>query len=431
MADGVDTSSYPKASLPAEKSMIDKIQGFQALESNQLGISKQKLDLVNQGYTYLMRELQSVDPNFDHTNKDAVRATMDGLITGAQNAVKQKLIKPEMFAAFVKSIPTDPSKLSEFIHATRTKLSETQAAINYHAGNFSFVHNGNTLTPTLTSPKFGAKPAGAPIALQLPPETETTTPGGTQKLGPQPPQIPQGTVQKRGGLPAQYEPQGNSPQTNQPQTPTGPATSQAPLFEEGRKALTDDQALSTQRRTSNIRLKSALKLMPGLTSGIGTRPFNEAVAAAKNAGILGVDTNEKDPTAVYQQVNKYLNQAIVESGNRSDADLLAKEAGSPNITKQISPALTALTRKQIVFNRIDAARAGAFKDKDLSKYGQHRSRFPSTIDERAAGIDLMPADKRNELLDDMKTKANTPAGKKFWDTLRLFKEEKLFNEDEE
>ena len=421
MAEGVDTSSYPKNTLPVTKSLVDKVQGFQAMESNALSIDKQKLDLVNTQYGHLIREMNSLGPDPEP----------DAIVGTAQRAVKMGLIKPNMFGEFVKSIPVDRAKIPEFMQQTIGKLMTTAEAINWHYGQRENVGDGQRITPSVSSPKpgFGVRPIAPSVQQQLPVGTDVVGPGGVQRLGPQPTQVPEGMEPVPGGVSGAVQPArtGGLPvAAPQPIKPAGPMASQPPQFAAGQELLNKDLQLGTERRNQNLRLKEARSLLPGLTTGIGSEPFQKALALAKNIGI--VDVNANDPTVAYQQINKYLQQAINEQGRASDSDAANKAAGSPDARNQISPALVKLVEKQIVFNRIDAARGIVFKDKDLSKYPAHASKFPSVIDQKAFGIDLMEPKARAELIAEMTKKKDTPEGKKFWQSLAIADENNLFDE---
>jgi hypothetical protein len=176
-----------------------------------------------------------------------------------------------------------------------------------------------------------------------------------------------------------------------------------PLFEEGTKALTADQALAAQKMTAVKPALEAMKILPGLRSGPGTAQFNGAVAFLKANNLIPTD-KENDPTVVYQEANKYLSQYLKGRGDRSDADLAAAEKSSPNVGTQLNPALVKLTRTAIAQDRIEAARANTFTKSgrtDYQNYGAHRATFPQSIDDRAFGLDIMPEGEANSLVSRM------------------------------
>src|SRR3989442_252890 len=107
----------------------------------------------------------------------------------------------------------------------------------------------------------------------------------------------------------------------------------SPLFEEGKKAYTEDQANSTRLMQAAKPAIQAYHLMAsdGFLSGPGTEGFTKAVAGLKAWGLIGT-ADESDPTAIRQEVTKKLAQYVSNSpvGQRSDNAQILKEASSPN-----------------------------------------------------------------------------------------------------
>lgn len=469
MAD-VDISSYPKPmQAPSALDTLGKLQTLkqqeQGIERTGIGIEADKLALMNSRYGILNKELSSLIGKQNLSSDD--------IVTTGQNLVKLGIIPADMFGKFVSQIPTkqqlqqNPNAAQEFIQQTIDRSRHVNDAVNFHYGVPGFVGNNQTQTPVVTSnkPGFGVRPTGAPIQMQLPPGQEVATPRGTQLLGPQEPRLPAGARPLPSGLPGQYQPQGSpvmpaapanrlpvapvntapippGPVTNSavmgpsrnfrgnvtkveieppsPQVPAGPMTSQAPLFEEGKKLYTADQDVSTQKLTQIKPVVAALPIIESIRSGPGTEAFTKAVAGLKTWGLISTAA-ENDPTALYQEASKKLAQYVSQSGlaQRSDAAQTLAEAASPNPKTQISPALIKLTKDAIIYDRIQAMRSVAFQGNDYSKYGAHRATFPSTIDSKAVGLDLMKPEDRYKLIDEMKKKKNTPEGKKFWKSLEL------------
>ena len=106
----------------------------QALQSNQLGIDKQKLDLVNQRYEDMARGLAgiSTDPNI---NEDKIRQFFT-------NQVKQQRMPSEMAGNTISSIPPTQNMSKEDAAATLKQWVKEQLihadaiheAINHAAG---------------------------------------------------------------------------------------------------------------------------------------------------------------------------------------------------------------------------------------------------------------------------------------------------------
>lgn len=459
----IDTSIYKQQPIKGPLEVMGEVQN---LQRGKLGLDKQKLDLINQNYDGMIRELSAIDPN---SGPDVIRQAI-------QNQVKLGRLTPEIAATTIATIPVNPAEIPNWLKTNIRKAMSTQEIVNAHWGTNSYLNDGQNTTPIRT-PSMGGGPiaTGAPIANQPPPTTPVIGANNTpQLLGSQQPQIPPGAMPAPGsGIPGQYVPQPQSrlPTTplDQPKgvptvritkpvaapsnkltipaqdittadlykgtpnervaqgftdntfTPRGPVTGQTPMFEEGKRMLAADQELATQKLTQIKPAIQALSMMDGLRSGPSTGPWTTAIATLKANGFIPIDINEKDPTVIYQVVNKKLAAYVRQNGTRSDADQALAEESSPSVKVQINPALIKLTRDTIVQDRIQAMRAGAFEGQDYSKVGEHRASFPNKIDERALGVDFMTADERRKLGEEMEKKAGTAEAKKFWDSLKLAK----------
>ena len=272
---------------------------------------------------------------------------------------------------------------------------------------------GNIRAGLLRVLSLVSKPKGAAFGQQMHLNLPTATPGGTQAFGQQPlsPPVQQGVPVPRPRLPVDTSSAVNPRTVNgQPQNltgqiipprPTGPMLSQPPAFEEGKKQYAEDIAQASQTLQAIKPAQQALKLMdPEVIKGLsGTGPIAEKttkiLSALQGVGIL----NTTEPVAARQELTKKLAQYVGTSplGNRSDAAQALKEAGSPNPNVQTLPALVNLTRDAIALDRVNAAKALAFDDKDFSKYLQHKGSFANNIDERAFKLDVMPKDERDKL----------------------------------
>jgi len=459
----VDTSSYPKPGLPV--SPLDIAGKLGGLQAQALSINQQKLDQANQGLTYMTRAMGALGPN----------ASKEQYIDAASTAVKMGLVPPQALDTFKQRAMAAPDSQS-FYNEFMTTAATHQQQIDYHLGKREDVGNGQQITPAVSSvkPGFGVRPISLPIQQQAPPTTQSvdTNTGQQRVLGAQPPQLPVGAI-PAGSLPGQFrEPlpasrpapaipgpvtspaiQGQSsnfggnvlaanvepPTFNQRYDaafpkPQGAATAPPPMFEEGKKQLMEDQALSAQKMTAVKPAILALKLLPGLRTGPGTEPWNKAVAFLKANNII-TTAQENDPTVVYQEANKYFSQYLKGRGGRSDADLAMAEKSSPNVGVQLNPALTNLARSAVAQDRVEAARSTAFNSQDYSKYGQHRATFPQSVDERAFSLDLMPAAESKKLTDQMyqkyKKNPNNPEAIKFFKSLDIAKKQGFFSGNQE
>ncbi len=212
----------------------------------------------------------------------------------------------------------------------------------------------------------------------------------------------------------------------QPQAQRGAIEGASPQLAGSIKALDEDRATATQKMQAVKPMIQAVNLIGDLKTGIGTETYNKARAGLINAGII--DANANDPTVIYQEINKKLSNYISQSAiaNRSDAGQALAAASSPNVQGQLNPALVKLARDAVALDRVEAARANAFKGKP-AEYTKFRSEFPQSVDEKAFAIDLLPPNERGDLIAKMKKEKDTEAGKKFWKSLAIADSQGLLN----
>lgn len=460
----VDTSSYPKPpALPAQKTMLEVAGQLGTLQQQKLQIDQAKLDQANQALGYMTRAMGSLGPN----------ASKQDYAKVGQNAVDMGLVPQDKLDIYMQRLQAAPDAQS-FYNEFTTAAAGHQQQIDYHLGRVGTSENGQTVTPTVVSPKpgFGQRPIGLPVQQQAPPSaTGYDTDGQPRTLGAQPPQLAPGTVAQPTPLPASRpslpvqrpgpampgpvtSPAIQGPSANfggsvvaanvEPTTfnnrfpqPAGVAAGPPPMFEEGKKALMEDQANATQKMTAVKPAIMALKLLPGLRSGPGTEPFNKAVAFLKANNIISTD-QENDKTVIYQEANKYLSQYLKGRGGRSDADLAAAEKSSPGVGVQLNPALVNLTKSAVAQDMMEAARPNAFTSanrKDFQNYGAHRSTFPQSMDQRAFEAAIMPEKERNALVQKYiaKYKKNPadPEANKFLNSIHAAEKAGMFNTESE
>lgn len=444
----VDTSSYPRAAPVAPTNPLDTIgkitaiqQGQQSLQSGQLGIDKQKLDLINQRFGTMTKDFTALatDPDL---NEDKIRKRIE-------TDVKLGIVTPDMAGTFITQLPPTqglkgPEAAGVLKSHLETWLNHAQTikeAIDSSYGAPSTIDTGGAIQPISVSPINGIRSTGLPIAKSLPPTTGGFNQNGEPAFAPPPagavaapppaagaPNLPTSTPLPLARPAAAPPEQATLAQRFAPAVPA--------LFEEGKKAYTEDQAQALGRATALKPAEQALKLLPGLRSGPTTETFNKAVAALKANGIIDTDTKD-DPTAIYQEVNKKLSQYVGNNPNvsRSDASQALAEAGSPSVGHQIIPALIKLTRDAIALDRVQIARPNAFEGKDYQNYGKHRATFPQSIDERAFGLSDMPDDERQTLVKKMIAKyqknPNDPEAKKFLRSYDIAKKQNFVGGAEE
>jgi hypothetical protein len=433
--------------------MVGKLQGLQqgaqAIEQGKINIDKSKLELVNQGLDYMTKEINSLPPD----------ATPQHIFKVLQGAVNQKYLTPEMYSQAVKEIPTDQKDIQAFKDRYIARALHAKEALEYYAGQQGTTTDNRNIYQTRSSPRpgFGVQINPNPIATtKLPVTTQEVVEEGPNRGQPRytapssgplvtPPvdtrPLPVGTRKAPDGSTITTGPNTAPPMVRDNPLPVeaptpaqsvaqrfpGGAAAMPPMFEEGRKQLVEDQNLATAKLTQIQPALQAIPLMKGMTTGPLTDQYNKALAVAK---VLGISpTTPNDPVALRQEVNKKLAAYVGQSplAGRSDAGQALAQASNPDPKGQINQALVKLTKDAIVQDRIQAARAGAFEGNDYNKYGEHRSTFPARADARAFGIDMMEPKERQDLLDEMKKKANTFEGKKFWKSLAIVRNQGLID----
>lgn len=444
-----DTSSY-KQPLPV--SPLDTVAKVGALQQQSQQIDAAKMANANTALQHMTRAMTSLGPD----------ATKEEYAAVAENAVRQGLVPKEQLNVYMERLAKAPDAKS-FFNEFATAAATLQEQLNFHLGVPTNVSTGQTVTPAVRSvkPGFGERPIGMPVQQQAPPTTPVVGPTGQpQLLGAQPPQLAPGTAGGPSPLPVARPAEAPMPQRSLPveriSGPTGPtvrrtdlepttfedrfpqprgaATGTPPLFEEGKKAYTQDQLNASNRAQSIKPAIQALRLMPGLATGPGTEQFTNLVAAAKAWGI--VDTKaENDPTVLRQELNKKLAQYVGGSpvAQRSDAAQTLAEAGSPNPKVQITQALQNLTRDAIALDRVQILKPQAFKGQKFDDYIKHTGNFPQSVDEKALTLDLMDDKERTKLTTKMQSdyKNGDMAAKKratkFFETLKLAKDAKIYD----
>lgn len=424
----INTDSYK---VPQSKSPMEVIGEVQNLEKNRLGIDKAKLDQINQGYGYLIRELNSLGAN----------PTQDDLMRVGQNAVKMKLVTPEMYGQFVKTIPTDPRMIPGFRDEITKKFMSTAEVVNATYGATGAHNDGANTTYTRQPLRGGPNAVAPPIANQIPPTAQTIRPDGSTELyGAKPPRIPPGAIQAPGGIPSQYiqpgAPDPNAPmvpnrvqtQPIRPPAPTNRLSIQTPpptfaqRFDNSGAGVPTGQAPGVAEAAkvtgaaSGDMLASALKRSQSYPSEIF--PLTEAVAALerlgpKNTGpfgetkntiksfmqsnLPGFDASTFDNTVTdFDKAKKYFTDYVNRTGNSGTNDKLAAAfAGNPSVNISNAAAVD-VAKAAIALRNMEQAQTIAWdnakaNDPSLTddKFASWSSRWNRTQDPRAYGLHLM------------------------------------------
>lgn len=433
-----DTSSYnqplPVSPLKTVQEIGALKQQQQQIESGGLQIDRQKLELANQGLSYMTRAMGSLGPD----------ASKEDYLAVGQNAVKMGLVKPEMLSTYQQRLIAAKSP-QDFYNEFMTAAASHEQAINYHLGTRQDVSNGQTVTPAVTSvkPGFGVRPISAPIQQQLPVGTEGVITdrndpnfGAKKAIGPQPTQIPEGAV-PAGKLPGQYAMPVAAPKPkvsgatgptvetthNVPTTfenrfaaarPSGVQTSLPPGTSESMSTTAQGGAVGAvkarERAGSYQReifpLQQAIPALEKLGTK-GTGPGTETIQHLKSfalSNLPGVKESDFNGTvADYDKAKKYLTDFVNQTGNSGTNDKLAAAfAGNPSVGISNAAAVD-VAKSALALRRMQQAEVVAFEKSGLPEqdYQKFSVRFNNEQDPRAYGFDQMSPVNRKKLIEGM------------------------------
>lgn len=430
----VDTSSYRTDPQPSSLDIAGKLGGLQAqaqgIQRQGIGIESDKLKLANERLGVLAKEYTTLLADNDVMTGNPNAATKVQAM--GQRMVNLGVIPANMFGEFAKSVPTDAKAIPQFIQQQMARVQSIGEAITYHQGQPGMVTNGQTVQPVVTSPKFGMQSTGAPIQTQVPVEAQVVDEAGRQRMqGPTPAVAAPGAVVAPPNrlpvgppsMPAPNVNAGPAPVANKDQSrvhaPSGPATGQPVSFETNRLSHVKDYEESTQIQQATRPLLKAYALIDKFNPRTGpfTAQENNIVAALKSNNIIPTAIKD-DPTAIYQEINKYLAQSVKAQGSSSDAQQAQLLAGSPDASKQILPALKKLTHDTIAFQRAKAILPYMYNSSDYGtknyqeEKGRNVSRLTNSANtEKALMLDTLSNAERNAFLKEMKAKENTFEGR--------------------
>lgn len=415
----VDTSSYPK---PVQQNFLDTVGKLQQVQSNKLTIDKQKLDLVNQHYEYLYREIRSLGPN----------ASAGDYVDVAQGALNQKLIDPDMFKEFVRGIPTDPAQMPAYRDRTISKMMNAQTASNWHYGNNPRMQDVGGGQQPIQDYKGAVRATGPVIPTGLPP----TTPGFQQPS----PQFPQGRVapiglQQSPGLPvapmAGGATVGATPvQTQSVQRPNAlpvrsvpPQASRQPQvspgepppgFAQGEAAVgtaSGEQLAKARQNAANFQreifpLTQAIPALEKLGTK-GTGPGTETINHIKSfilTNIPGVTEQMLSSVKTTDEAKKYLVDFVNQTGNSGTNDKLAAAfSGNPSINISNAAAVD-VAKSALALRLMQQAQQIEFEKTGLPayRYSKWAAEKNNQLDPRAFGVNYMSPEAKTKLKEDLK-----------------------------
>lgn len=418
----VDLSSYPKPQAPTN--FLDTAQKYQGLESNKLTIDKQKLDLVNNQFGLMNKELSTLIAEPNTTKEQAAQR-----LTTFANTYN---FPAQVTSHMISELQNSPD-VKTFAQRALTRSQTTQEAINYHYGVKSPVETEQQIIPGVFSPKpgMGQRATGLPIQKQPPVTQEivdndenSPTYGQKKTLGPMAPVAAPGTVVAPpmapgfgGGLPVRRVPT-ESINPSQP-TPAqviqnrsgglptslppgvGEAETQAGAASGAQLARMREQSANYQRDLFPLtQAIPALEKLGTKGTGPGTETLNhlKSFVLSNVPGVKESDFglgNVKD----YDKAKKYLTDFVNQTGNSGTNDKLAAAfAGNPSVS--ISNAAAVDVAKSAVALRkmqqaiyLDAEHQGI----PASKISRWVAKRTNEIDPRAFGTNIMTPEAKKKL----------------------------------
>lgn len=443
----IDTSSYGQS---APTSLLDSARGYGDLATQKLALDTGKFKLIDAQMGVLRQQLGAF------AGRDDVKP--DELYNTISNNARLGIITPQQAQQFASQVPTDPAKIKPWLETTSLQMQNAHDQLQQTLGaprvdndgkNILFGrqglrgYTGQTAVPVQTTPAQDASRENYVDNNGVPQQTNNA--GFNAKLPPRPPSPPQVNQLTNNGLPSTAPQPPANPLLKPPVAKVAPGVKAAPAvapvadatpdaiagpsatFDADKTAYTNDLAKVPEVRQSVVPLREALgiarQLAANPTLGYRTPAYNNLVASATNMGIIKADPGS--PAALTAELNKYLAQGVTAAGgNRSDMDLAAKQAATPN-SAQVDPALIALTKKTIGQKLMSTYAPQTFDatgTNGVNGYQKHAADFgtkqnldaytmaDSTPEERAA---LIQKYTKNGKVD-----ASNPEAVKFFNSLR-------------
>lgn len=434
----IDTSSYPRATLPTQKSALEQAQQIgnlqqqsQQIQSGGLTIEKQKLDLVNQRFGEMAKGFSSLiaDPNL---NNDTFRKYV-------QNQVKLGYIPPEMAATTLSIAPQDPKQLRGFLQTQLQHAQTVVDAINTQFGTVSEQSdNANTYRGIQQSPMKGGQfipttTTPQQLAPNQPIQGNTGAPGIVGPSGPAGPQPFTPTPRARPGLPV-AAPAGASPIAAPPATtgPTGPTVNNGSEFNNrfsaafpnaiqtgpepgvaAAKGVVGEQSgkdyASDLSRANNFQevLYPATKVLDILKDsgpqdfGPGTEKFNDIKSALATWFPSATDKEAVDKITNFNEMKKYLVQAARGSGNTGTNDQLAAAFSANPSVSMNNATIENVVKSAVALQKMKMAQTLLFGQtgQPESEYSKWIAKNQNQFDPRAFGFDIMDKNAQKKLLD--------------------------------
>lgn len=429
----VDTSSYPKPTLPV--SPLDIASKLGGIQQQSLQINQAKADQANQALQYLTRALGAIGP--------------DGTADQYKNAAKD--------AARTFNIPTDTlhvwdNKVDNSFATTGSGKAFWNEAINTgrqhgetlnsYVPNPQFINSG-AYTTAVRTPQMGRPSLVGSIENQVPPTQGTIdasgqpstigrqplpqTPGFSNRLGVSSPQVPfSNALISPSAVPGMRPGERTvnaqvMPAQSGGGVPTGLPPGEATLMEAGATQLAEDRRRATSFQRDVFPLAQAIPALEKLGPK-GTGPGTETINQIKSfilSNVPGIKESDVASVKTFDEAKKYLTDFVNQTGNSGTNDKLAAAfAGNPSVGIS-NAAATDVAKSALALRRMQQAMYLEFETQKLpaSQYSRWLAQKVQQTDPRAFGIDLMNNDTKAKLRDQIKK--NPTEAKRFEDSLNL------------
>lgn len=443
-----DFSSYPKPTQP--KSLMDNLKDINTVESQEIAIDKQKLDLLHQRFGHLAQGLTqlSADPNL---NEDKIRKY-------ATDMVKLGYVPNDMAAKFISTLtptqgmpPTQAAAaLKQNLLGIMQQIQTNQEAIGLHYGGVRDLDDSSaTYTGIQRSPVQGGQFVPTTVTPhQLPPTTpqvnnDPSSPdylqpgyvGPSGRAGPRPlsksvaPPLPDNMVSdpSQGNLTSRSPPTPARTLRNTVTGPTGPTIRRFDLEDNVEKpasfndrfgsafpnrvatgaspgvaaaietvgAQSGKDYASSLNRARNFQadlypaeasLKALRELGPQAI-GPGTDQFND-LKRAFVTWLPNIDPKTIEEVSNFDQLKKYLTQTARSSGNTGTNDQLAAAFDANPNTKMSTAGVDTVLKSIIALRKMEHAQTLLFGEQGLppNQYSKWIAKNQNIFDPRAFGF---------------------------------------------
>lgn len=423
----IDTSSYPKATLPVQKSMLEQAGQMQQLESNRLTIDRQKLENTDKALGFMTRAMGSLGPE----------ATKDQYAAVAQNAVKMGLVPPNMLNNYIERLNAAPDGKT-FYKEFMTAAATHEQQIKFHLGQTETQTDQSTVYQGVRKPAIegGGFVPSTQMPLQVPPTQEVLAPDNSRRLvGPS---GPAGVTNSKPSLPVAAPTPAPIVKPVPTPTPapavtgaTAPtinngsefnnrfnasyATGAAPGVAEAQQAVGSqsgkDYAVDLNRAKNYqadvypaMRVLDILKAEGPTAFGVGTDNLN----TLKNAIVTwfpNVDPNTIKSVANFEEAKKQLVALARSAGNTGTNDQLAAAFEANPNTKMTGATIESVLKSVVALRKMQHAQTLLFGQQNLSpdQYSQWIAKNQNVLDPRAFGFDIMSNEAKTKMLGEMAT----------------------------